>query len=213
MSLICAQRNELEGYIKAGDNRRIVRCLEEISLKAEAVDGERLLLGVLLLLPPFSDYDAASEVFEGLLGGARSLEAAVWNAYGYVFLQPDGNRLFQKTLEHNSNSSVACHMRGLVARADGDVDESISRNRESRRIELFPFNILSALDDDAGLGLGDIDYLKKVFVDLLVSKSAESDPFVRTADGMLRREWDNLISGVRVTSQYWNFLANTRGFG
>lgn len=209
MSLICESKSELEGYIRDGNNKEIVRCLEVLVRQKMATDAQTLLLGVLLLLPPFADYDDGVGIFNDLLTGPKALAAATWSAYGYGVLQPSGTRNFEPILKLYSGSAVARHMLGLIAHADDDQEKYLSESRASRKIEVFPFNILSALDGDPDLEVNERHYLRSVFVDLLVSRSAEADSPVCTVEGLLGRKWDNLISGVRITSQYWSLLTES----
>jgi len=65
--------------IQADDNIAVVTLLEPKVKDGTATENEKLLCGVLLLMPPFADYEVAASIFCGLLKGDRSFEAAVWD--------------------------------------------------------------------------------------------------------------------------------------
>ncbi|NKC13288.1 MAG: hypothetical protein GKR94_14160 [Gammaproteobacteria bacterium] len=172
-------------------------------------EAESLLCGVLLLLPPLADYEAASDIFSGLLTTPSSFEAAVWDAYRYSVLLPDGDVSFERILRSHSDSAVASHMLSMVARTRGDYSTALAENRRSRLVRLFPFNLSEALKSDSDLSAKARSRYWRVLSDLLVSRTAETDEGVYTVEGMLQQYWDNLILGTRITSELWNEYQNT----
>lgn len=195
-SLCCA--------IKAADNAAVVALLEPRVNDGTATESESLLCGVLLLMPPFADYEAAASIFGGLLSGERGFDAAVWDAYRFAVLLPDGDRSFEVLLRSSSRSAVAAHMLSMVAAACDDVELALVENRRSRALQLFPFNVIEALKLEPGLQGDARSDLWQSACDLIVSRSAEEDAAVCTVEGALQRRWDNLIVGTRLTSQLWD---------
>lgn len=204
MSSTFESTSSLEGLISGDDNAGIVSCLENLISLGSARTEEKLLLGVLLLLPPVADYDGAAEVLDSLLATPCAFEAAIWGAYKYGVLQPDGSRQFESALLARPDSAIAHHMLSLVALADDDLERAVLENRASREIRLFPFNTLSALDNDGSIEEREKQHLLCAVEDLVISRNAEFDPGVRTVEGLLNRKWENLILGTRLTSEYWN---------
>lgn len=202
MSSIYAE--SLSRALESEDNDAAVNLLESRISAGSATEGERLLCGVLLLLPPFGDYEAAADIFRGLLGGRRCLDAAVWDAYRFSVLLPDGDRTFEKVLGAFGGSAVAAHMRSKVARACNDVSRSLEEGRRSRELRLFPFNIADGLKHEVALTPQEKIGLWRTLSDLVVSRAAESDSPVSTVEGALQRRWDNLILGTRLSSQVWS---------
>lgn len=209
MSSTCCHQNELEALIGVDDNEGIVRCLEILVKQNAATEAEKMLLGVLMMMPPIADCARACTIFDGLMDGPKSLEAAAWSAYRYGVLQPDENKNFEPVLNAHSTSSIAHHMLSLVAIADNNQKSFVLENRASREISLFPCNILIALDGDSELRDSERRDLCLIMMDLLVSRSAEADSPVHTVEGLLQRKWENLIAGVRVTTEYWKILESS----
>lgn len=198
-------RSELASCIAMQDNESVVSLLEILVERGDALDEERMLLGVLLFLPPVADYDAALETFEKLLQSPRSFEAASWQAYCFANLHPDGSRRFEEVLKARGGS-IAQHLLSLVSLADGNYDAFFDQNMRSRQSRLFPFNILSLLDHGMATDDSEKSKLISTFQDLVVSNNAESDSTVFTVDGLLSRKWDGLILGTRLSSPFWQFV-------
>lgn len=195
--------DSLRRAIEAADNSATVALLETRLKEGTATDSEQLLCGILLLMPPLADYEAAASVFAGLFNGDRGFEAAVWDAYRFAVLLPDGSRPFEAMLRSSSWSAVAAHMLSMVALADNDVALAVAENRRSRSLRLFPFNIIEAFKHDPELQKHERGDLWQSACDLIISRSAELDATVCTIDGALQRHWENLIVGTRVSSQLW----------
>jgi hypothetical protein len=201
MSLIFAEA--LRSEIEKNDNSQVVKLLESRVREGVATEAERLLCGVLLLLPPHADYEASAKIFGALFGGDRRFEAAVWDAYRLSVLLPDGDRSCEKILQSAPGSAVAAHMIGLIAASNGDYPLALKENRRSRSIRLFPFNVVEALKYDAELSRDVKNDLWRSACDLIISRSAEHDVSVSTVEGALQRRWENLILGSRLTSYLW----------
>jgi hypothetical protein len=194
----------LRTAIQEDDSEAVVALLEPRVSDGTATEGEALLCGVLLLMPPLADYEAAAIVFRGQLKGERRFEGAVWDAYRFAVLLPDGDRSFEGALHSMPQSAVSAHMLSLVAGACGDMDLALNENRRSRALRLFPFNIIEALKQEPGLDASARGELWRNACDLMVSRRAESDAAVSTIEGALQRRWDNLILGTRVTGPLWD---------
>lgn len=201
----------LRRAIEVADGAATVAILEPRVKDGTATESERLLCGVLLLMPPLADYDAAASIFSGLLNGGRAFEAAVWDAYRFAVLLPDGDRSFEELLRSSSWSAVAAHMLSMVAAACDDISLALIENRRSRALRPFPFNIAEALKREPGLQASARSDLWQSACDLIVSRSAESDAAVYTVEGALQRHWDNLIVGTRLTSQLWGEYSKVFG--
>lgn len=201
----------LQDAIKGADNAAAVALLEPMVNEGTVTDSERLLCGVLLLMPPLADYEAAASIFSSMFNGERRFEAAVWDAYRFAVLLPDGDRSFEAVLRSSSRSPIAAHMLSMVAAACDDVSLSLIENRRSRALRLFPFNITEALKREPGLQANARGDLWWNACDLIVSRSSESDAAVCTVEGALQRRWDNLIVGTRVTSQLWDEYSKVFG--
>ncbi len=201
----------LQEAIKGADNAAAVALLEPRVNDGTATDSEQLLCGLLLLMPPLADYEAAACIFGSMLNGERRFEAAVWDAYRFAVLLPDGDRSFEIVLRSSSRSAIAAHMLSKVAAACNEVSLSLIENRRSRALRLFPFNITEALKREPSLQANARSDLWQNACDLIVSRSAESDAAVCTVEGSLQRRWDNLIVGTRLTSQLWDEYSKVFG--
>jgi hypothetical protein len=189
--------------IETADNAAAVGLLEDRVKEGSTTEVEALLCGVLLLMPPLADYEVAASIFSRLLPGERGFEAAVWDAYRFSVLLPDGDRAFEAVLRSQPRSAIATHMLSMVASADGDAPRALIENRTSRALRLFPFNIVEALKRDFSMPASERDCLWRIACDLVTSRCAESDAGVSTVEGALQRRWDNLIVGTRLTSPLW----------
>ncbi len=193
----------LRHAIEVADNKAVVNLLEPRVKDGVATESEKLLCGVLLLMPPLADYEAAAAIFGCMLDGERRFEAAVWDAYRFAILMPDGDQSFERVLRSSPRSAIAAYMLSLVADAQGDAPLAINENARSLALRRFPFNVSNSLKIRSGLGESEKDDLWRSACDLIVSRSAESDSAVSTVEGALQRRWDNLIVGTRLTSQLW----------
>lgn len=196
--------NSLSSAIEANDNESAVGLLEPRVKDGTASESERLLCGVLLLAPPLADYEVAAQLFSGMLEGNRAFEAAVWDAYRFSILMPDGDRRFEAVLRASRQSAIAAHMLSATAATLGDEFQALEENMRSRKLRLFPFNIVEALRRDADLNTDARDNLWRIAADLVVSRTAELDSAVHTVEGSLQRRWENLIVGTRLTTPLWN---------
>jgi hypothetical protein len=212
MSLILdSTDSSLVNAIEAGDNEAVVSILEPRVLEGSASETESMLCGVLLLLPPLADYEAAANIFSGLLSKPCGFEAAVWDAYRYSVLLPDGDTSFERVLRARPDSAVSLHMQSMVSRMRGDYSAALVDNRKSIMARLFPFNLSEALKNDNDLNVETQKKYWRVICDLLVSRTAESDECAHTVEGLLQQYWDNLILGTRITSELWNEYQSTIG--
>ncbi len=194
----------LSRAIFSRDNVAVVNIIERRIIDDTATEGERLLCGVMLLMPPLADYEAASNIFSNMLNGPRRLEAAIWDAYRFAVLMPDEPRSFMPVLRSSPQSAVAAHMMSKVALMSDDAKLALNENRRSRSLRLFPFNIFEGLRIDSVIGANERDNLWRTACDLIFDKSAESDSRISTTEGALQKRWDNLIIGTRLTSQLWH---------
>lgn len=202
MSSISA--SELSRALKNDDNESLVSILEPRVLAGEASEAEALLCGVLLLLPPFADYEAASDVFIRMLGSERAVEAAIWDAYRFAVLMPDDSCKFESILISMKNSAVAAHMLSMVYSARGELSKAILQSRRSIALRPFPFGVVNWLRLDASASDEERRLGWATAIDLVISRSAESDQPVTTVEGALQRRWDNLILGTRLTTALWS---------
>jgi hypothetical protein len=155
-------------------------------------------------MPPIVDEMAASDIFKGLFNSNRGFEAAVWDAYRYLVLFPDGNADFIKLINNSHQSSIAAHVRSRMASASGDIKLALFENRKSRLIRSFPFNVIDGLKLDGLLSVESKSALWSCACDLIISRDAENDSCVGTVEGLIQRHWDNLITGTRITSILWD---------
>jgi hypothetical protein len=195
--------DSLRSAIESDDSESAVELLEPRVKEGTASESEKLLCGVLLLLPPLADYEAAARVFADMLTGIRAFDAAVWDAYRFSVLMPDGDRRFESILRDFRRSAVAAHMLSATAAASNDDEEALRQNRLSRQLRLFPFNIVEALRRDTEMAPATRDRLWRIATDLVISRSAESDATAHTVEGALQRQWDSLIVGTRLTTPLW----------
>ncbi|MDR6938272.1 hypothetical protein [Luteibacter sp. 3190] len=80
MPSIYAPRNDLVASLRAADREPIVEELERLVSRGKASLNEQLLLGILLLFPPYVDPEGAVSVLRNLLDGERGFDAAIWIA-------------------------------------------------------------------------------------------------------------------------------------
>ena len=186
-----------------------VDLLEGQLARGVATERERLLLGVLSLLPPIADYDAAARIFLALEGTALGFEAAVWDAYRFATVLPSGSTWFSRPLRSCSTKGVATHMLSHVELALGNVEAAIAFNRESRAARSFPFNLVLALKIDPALDSDSRRSIWDTARELVVSRQAELDAPVGSTEASLQRRWDNLILGTRLTSVVWEHYIGT----
>lgn len=198
-------RSDLEASLLRGDGEPLVEKLEQLVSCGKASLNEQLLLGILLLFPPYVDPEGAVSVLRNLLDGERGFDAAIWIALTWKSQMPVGDRAFVGILEAHERSPVAHHLLSAVAWSDGNTELALHHNRISRKIELFPFNIMRALKIDPSINAEEQAYLHKVFQDLVVTRHAELDEPVSTVEGMISRYKDNQIFGCRLTSMFWEY--------
>lgn len=201
----------LRDAIEVADGAAIVALLEPRVKAGSAAESEALLCGVLLLMPPLADYEAAASIFSSLLKGRRGFEAAVWDAYRFTVLLPDGDTSFEEMLRSVSGMPIAAHMLSMVAASRNDMPLALSENRRSRSLRPFPFNIVQALKLEPGLSASARCDLWQNACDLIISRSAESDAPVFSVEGALQRHWENLIVGTRLTGSLWDEYSQTLG--
>ena len=201
----------LRRAIEEDDSKATVALLEPRMHDGAATESESLLCGVLLLLPPLADYEAAANIFSGLLDGERRFEAAVWDAYRFAVLLPTGDRPFEAVLRLAPWSAVAAHMLSKVADMCGDMPLALAENRRSRALRLFPFNLIHALRLESGRKMDERREYWRTACDLFVSRSAELDAKVCTVEGALHRLFENLIVGTRITEPLWNYYSKIFG--
>jgi len=205
MASIYVPRSDLEAGLLAGDGELIVEKLEQLVACGKASQNEQLLLGILLLFPPYVDPEGAVSVLRNLLDGERGFDAAIWTALTWTSQMPVGDRAFVGILEAHERSPVAHHMLSALAWSDGNAELALHHSRISRKIELFPFNIMRALKIDPLIDAEEQAYLHKVLKDLVVTRHAELDEPVSTVEGMISRHKDNMIFGYRLTSMFWKY--------
>lgn len=200
----------LDQALASSHNAVAVEVLESRIKNGVATEAERPLCGVLLLMPPWADYEAASSIFGDMLrNGGRSFDAAVWDAYRYSVLMPEGDRRFEMRLRDSPQSAVSAHMLSLLASSAGDVSQALEENRRSRALRLFPFNIVEGLRRELSLSSDERSHLWRTACDLIFSRTAELDEPVHTVEGSLQRHFDNLILGTRLTTPVWEDLCKT----
>lgn len=194
----------IQNAIQEDDSNNIVSLLEPRVHDGTATESESLLCGILLMMPPFADYEAAPLIFNNLLKGTRRFEAAVWSAYHYTVLMPDGDTRFEDILKSFPHSSIAAHFLSKLYEIRNEKNNSLLENRKSLSIRPFPFNIIRALRIDFDLSTKDKNKLFKTASDLILDKNACGNKNISTIDGLIQLEWDNLIVGTRITHVLWN---------
>lgn len=190
--------------VQNDDTEVVVSLLEPRVDRGEASELERMICGVLLLMPPFADYEAAKNIFFGLMNSSRKVEAAVWDAYRHAVLMPDDDCPFEDILIQQKDSSIAWHMLSLNTNSRGDSEKAAKENEISRGIKLFPFNVVEYLKNGRGASVYDRSKMWSVLCDLIVCKKAEDDDPPKSLEGMLESYWENLILGTRITSTLWH---------
>jgi hypothetical protein len=203
--------DNLRSALASADDEAILDELERRIAKGVATDAERLFRGVTLLMPPFVDEEAASNAFRELYRGPRAFEAAIWDAYRFATLLPDGDTTFEPLLTARSESAVAAHLLSDVANTRRERALAVALNRRSRAIRLFPFNIANALYWNSDLTPDDARELRGILGDLVVNKAVEREPLAVTVEGRLQEFWDNLILGTRITSVVWEHYVERFG--
>lgn len=194
--------DELSKALGARDASAVVGLLEPCVKNGSATMQEALLCGVTLLLPPFADYETSASIFRNLMSRG-DVDAAMWDAYRYAVLMPDGDRPFQDILEANK-SSVTVYLLGLVLRADGDFEGAIEKNRQSLLLGRFPFNLLEALKFDSKLGEKQRARMWREFSSLVKNRSIETAVPAISVKAALDDYFNNLITGDFVTSELWS---------
>lgn len=194
---------QLRSSLLARDSPATVALIEPRIRSGHATQSEALLCGVLLLMPPLVDEAAAALVFAGLLSGERRFEAAVWDAYRYAILVPDGEQLFMPLLLGAETSAISAYIQSLVASAHGDTPKAIAENRRSVELRPFPFNLMRLLELNPDTPMNEKTAIWEMICDLVVDRSVEKAANAATVEGALQRHWENLIEGTRLTSPLW----------
>ncbi|TWB35399.1 hypothetical protein [Nitrospirillum viridazoti] len=196
--------NEISSLIENESAEEVVSALEKKIGAGAASEDEKILCGIMLMMPPFADYEASAEIFGAMMKGRRAVDAAIWDAYRFSVLLPVGDEGFEPILQKRRDSAVAAHMRSTVAAARGQMDLSIAENRLSRSLRIFPFNAIDGINRDVNLSISQKKYLWIAACDLVISRSVEKDARPKTVVGAIQRYWDNLIIGNRLTNILWD---------
>lgn len=194
----------LANLISEDDTEALVELFEEKIEQGNASDTEILLCGIMLLLPPFADYDAAKELFKSLFNSSKRVEAAIWDGYRHAILMPDDDKRFEKILKDHTDSAVVLHILSLNSIASDNYERAVEENRNSREIRLFPFNLIEYLKNGEGIDENINTNSYRLLNDLIIKKDLENDQFPTTLEGLLSYYWDNLIIGTRITSLLWS---------
>lgn len=202
MSLIFADGILMQA-VRNNDTEKVVSILEPRVDACRATNEEALLCGILLLMPPFADYEKSKIIFLRLFDSPRGFEAAVWDAYRHAILMPDGDCFFEKILLGRANSAIALHMLSMNEYAIGNYSSALEMNRDSRTIRPFPFNLSEALKQDKELDKESRLLYWMMISDLVINRESEKDNEVYSLEGMIQHRWENLILGTRMTSELW----------
>jgi hypothetical protein len=195
---------DLDACIQTNDNEGAVRLLEAAQKDGVLEPQGQLLLGVMLFMPPFGDYESSRDVLNDIKNRTHLCEAAVWLAYHfYTLYREDGS--FAETLEGCCESAAACYSLARYNAHIGNESTALEWNRRSLELERFPdnliFDLLHNLDHDA-------PQRAKIFSDvdsLVVNKAAEMTRRLTAAD-CYQNCWDELILGRRMTSIVWQHM-------
>lgn len=195
---------DLQNAIKEYDSSKVVPLLEPKVHDGTATESERLLCGILLMMPPFADYHAAPLIFNSLHNGTRRFEAAVWSAYHYTVILPDGDTKFKNTLLSFPYSSIAAYFLSEFFGLIKNPHKELIEIRRSVSLRMFPFNTIRLIRIDEELSIDDKRNLFKIASDLILDKDICNSGNPSTIEGMIQSHWDNLITGTRITKELWN---------
>lgn len=192
----------IDTYISEGCTIEAVALLESLAARAETSAVDELSLGLLLMMPPFGDYEAASCLFRNVAKNIElEVEACVWGMYLFITLLPVHDDFAEK-LEMHQRSPEALLMLARHALWRGDMVQARKLAQKSVMIEPFPYNLLVASrcsrDEDAKRKL--IEQAKA----LVQMSNMEQSPRPTSRSALLEKEWAELIRGDVMTSIVWH---------
>ena len=190
---------ELDVYISKRDTEFAVPVLEKYYEKKLLEPSDRLLLGVLLLLPPFADHPKVRECLETNLGTEFEFESLVWLQYNWMFW-PKGET-YDERLSEYQNHSVACYMFALKAEYNDCTSETIEWIKKGLQVSPFP-NLLDLADSYATI-CPEFSGSKAKAKGLIKVRDLEKHSPPDNRQQVASYYWDHLILGTKVTTPIW----------
>ncbi len=201
-SMISNLQQQLARALGDDDDTRLLDLLESASAQGMLNPKEELVRGIVSMMPPFGDYEAAREAFAGCLQSEKRREAAIWSAYLYVTLHPE-NPDFVPVLSAHENCAVCAHMLAEYHQFEDRFDDALSWIRKSIAIEAYPKNLLFLLFHEPGLELTAKARIFRRAESLILDSHTEDSPFPKDLSGLYQAYWDELILGRVMTSVVW----------
>lgn len=192
---------QIDAALSDDDDRALLWALERAHRSGELGLEEVLLEAVVLLQPPFADYARMHTILTDIWGTSAEEEAAIWDAYRYVTLQPEDSRFMQILARYDSAESL--YMRAQFHAYDGDSKSAIKCNAASIDKAAFPNNLMSRLRIETGLPRDErtrlVDQINEL-VEIADSENIE----VRTGSELYGLYWKELILGTAMSTVVWH---------
>ena len=179
--------------------------LEKKRRDGNAREGDLNALGVMLMMPPFSDYSASCDVFvDAMSRFPNQTQTITWAGYLHVFYYP-----------MIPNCGLILESQAVID-ASGVVDWILAHYylNEGRKVEgarlikksiekcVFPNN--AQLAYRAGVVSGNAcEILKAEAKKKITDAKYEDSPEAESIEGYLLDHWNELILGVKMTSVVW----------
>lgn len=203
-------RMEADQAIRQQHGDGLLAILERAYEKSQLGPKEILLYGIVLMMPPYVDYESAEDVLIRSLQSSERRHAAIWHAYMYTTLSPT-NSLFVATIEADPKCEVSAYMMARYHNIEGNYEGSLKWVRRSCDIAMFPHNLVFHLIHDPTLDPLARSRIVSQIEHRVLTKEAENGPPPKDVDALYRDYWEELILGVRMTSENWARISNRIG--
>ena len=190
-------------------NHNDIEVSELLKKAHEGLGGVYSLAYALIeMMPPFENYDTATDVLVQLYGGADERIAAIFAGYIFVNLQPFDNG-FESILINYKDCPVANYILSLYFDYENDVARAKAYIDKSTKQSLFAKNTILKLSFYSS----DITNEEKIklrmkLAELVTIKNFEKFEGATDKNEIVSDYFDELIIGSKMTSANWENIAN-----
>ncbi|MCE0494155.1 hypothetical protein [Vibrio salinus] len=188
--------------LKEDDDQQLLELLSRSHrLKLSVVHS--MAYALMEMMPPFENYDLATDVLKGWFGTNSEKIAAIFCGYIYVNLQPFDDS-FVNILDKYSDCSVANYILALYFDYEGDVDQAKKHIDSSIALRHFPNNLLFKLSLYSNkLNDEKRDLFKREVFRLVTDKQYELSSAPIDVDSLVDSYMSELVLGTYMTSVNW----------
>lgn len=155
------------------------------------------------MMPPFENYDVATQVLKTLFGMEAEKTSAIFCGYIYVNLQPFDDS-FVEILKKYSTCSISHYILALYFDYEGKIEEARKYLDTSLALFHFPQNILFKLARySSELNNEQDQQLKGEISDLVIDKCYEQSPAPKRVIDLVNAYMKELVLDSYMTSINW----------